>query len=342
MTKGDAAGVKRTPVAALVLPDVALTTPLRAGLEALATARPLDLEVLGTEPIPGARYATVSRWGASVRLAARWVRGPRASRPHVVMGVGPTGGAVAVRVAPVLGVRSVVWTGALCGAVPKETLQRASEVWGLDDAEVRRLAGLGVRAVRALLTPPANEVTLAPPPDQLGRLAVLGVPDLQHPLVEAIRRAGRGLEVALLTAHPGRVGLDSPLASRAPDPSTLLSAWPEAKVRVVDLHDQVARRAQMAWACGVASADPELHHAWLTEALLLGRPLLVPRMRLPPVFSSKAGFSFGNSSESASDALAELWSATERKLFDGAHLRELGASVALEAVVDELVARLAD
>lgn len=317
--------VKRTPVAALVFSDVPLSSPLRATLERLAGARAIDLEVHGATLVVGARGAHLSRRAASLRMTARWLSGPRASRPRVLIGIGEGGGEVAVRIGRALGIRSVVWTGALCGDVPKPILQGADDVWGLDDAAVRRAAGIGRRAYRALLAPALEDVALAGPPEIPGRLAVLGPVSAQHVLVDAIARGGRGMEVAIL----------------GPETPELFRAWPEIRLRFVDVYDDQARQAQITWACGVLAPDPEAQHAWLTEALLLGRPILVPKHRQPPVFSRKVGFSYNpDRSESLSDALAELWSATERNLFDRPHLRSLGASMALDVLIEELIARI--
>lgn len=340
--------MKRRPVAAILTPvggqGVVAPEPLGGALRALAEARPLDLSLfwpytVGLFAPPRARsemglpIASVPcvPWpsglgaAAALRLATGWLAQPRASRPQVLHGIGDTGAVAAVRSARALGVRSAVWCGSFAGLLRPETMVEAHDVWALDDDAARVAVRAGVRAFRVPLAAASKSFPLGPPSDGPGRLCVLTHDSaLETSVVRGLARVARGLQVTIV-------------GPAIPD---LEAEWPDAQVRFVDPLNVKARRAALAWSSGVWAPSPEPVHAHLVEALLTGRPILVPEHRKPPYFDLRIGFSYApTKAESLADALSELWAAVERKRFSVSELRAVGEAESLERYAPTLVAR---
>lgn len=307
--------MKRTPIAVVITGPV--TDTVRSAVQALTDSRPLDVET----------WFPASRTGlrGTAQLSATWLRRPRPARPSVVLGIGGAASTIARRTAKIFGARSVAWVGRGISAPHPDTLRALDDVWALDDAAAQDAMVHGVRAYQALLAPSLKQVPVAAHPGPPGRIVVAAAGVLAAPMIDAIQRAGRSAEVAVL-GH---------------EDASLLEAWPEASVRFVDEQDEVARQATLTWASGVLVADPEPLHGIVMEALLIGRPLLVPTHRKPPGFTADLGIAFGSTrSEAVADALAELRAASERRRFLPAALRGLAAPYALESRLGEYVERL--
>lgn len=314
-TESDPPPVRRTPIA--VVSTGPVSARVRAVVDGLAASRPFDLE--------SCLVASRTGYRGTLELTARWMRRPRAARPAVIVGIGDVGVTIARRTAKIFGGRSVAWIGRGAGETRADTLRVVDDVWAFDDAATRTVMAEGVRAYRALLAPSLKSVPFSEAVARPGRLVVAGAEALGPPTVEAIQRFGKTIEVAVI-GH---------------EDVALLAAWPEASVRFVDEEDAQARQATLTWASGVLVSDPEPLQALAVEALLLGRPLLVPAHRKPPGFGHELGIAFRQDrAESIADALAELRAATERGRFPPAVLRRLAEPFALEARLPEYVERL--
>lgn len=259
-----------------------------------------------------------------LRLAVRWLRSPRASRPDVLYGIGPSGAEAAVQVARALGCGSVVWSGSIAGQVEPSVLRRADDVWALDDHAVNEAVRHGIRAFRASLTPSSSAIAPAQPPVANQRLCVLmGHKPPPPGVVRGIVKGGRGLELIVLGE-----------ASLVPE------EWRSLGVRVISTRNQGLRRSALEWCSGVLVGDVSTTYAYIVEALLLGRPLVVSRNQMPRCFCPSLGFSYdATNAESVADALFELWSAHERSRFCWDHIRVAGEQEALETRISTWVDR---
>jgi hypothetical protein len=308
-----------------------------SGLAALASARALDLEVVAFSRV-GRRgwgralpreldaaaldlppWPVDSARAGAARLAWRALRGPRAARPRAVLGLDALGAEVAARVGRVLGVPAVGW---LFGAerAPPPGLD---DVWSADDAVARGLVAAGVRAFRATLVPPADAhgpAGLGPAP--VGRLLAVGGADSEAAatVLEGIERVGGEAEArALASAGWG---------------------WPAAMPRIPDARVE-DRTSALRNAGAVLALEPEGVEGLLVEALLAGRPVLVPARRRMPFVGRDSGAVFDPArAESVADALAEVWSGLERGRLHPSGLRAAGRREALDARVDAWVDRL--
>ncbi len=296
-------------------------------LRLLADARSLDLEVLtprwrrGVLVNPKASDVSLT----ALYLAAQWLLKPRASRPELVYGVDPLSGAVAVRVARVLGAASVVWTGSMIGLLSSDIMCRADDVWALDDRSAQKAGQCGIRAYRALLAPLASAIAPGPPhPAERSICVILGENGLTTTVIRGLKRAGRGVRVVVVGS----------IALKAAVQRSSLNA------HFVSLDDVEARTLAIYEARAVMVPDPEPVHSLVVEALLRGRLLIVPVNRPPRCFTAQIGISYDPfRAESVADALAELWVTTERRRVDAHTLRRRGEEAALEHVISGWIER---
>ncbi len=300
--------------AAAVVPRSGPGERMEAALAALAESRLLELE-LCTVPRAIGRSPP---WAAAT-LCLPWIARSALARPQVVIGAGARVGAVAVAAGRIVGSRSVIWFDGWRPWPSAGLLRSASEVWSADDEATRWAASCGVRAFRALLTPPAAAI----------------------PGPGAVPRPGRLLVAGPLPAQPalvlGPLGESRAQVSVLGPPS---AAWAPLRPRHVPENERVDALLECS---ALLSLNPDRDFGVVVEALLLGRPVLVPADRRPACIGEPTGAVFSRGRpESLLDAVAEVWAGLERGRFEPRAMRRIGEAEALEARLPAFAQRLMD